>query len=245
MHGRATTIPQGCPMVLPSNAHMLGTPTAATMRLDGGHPALELVNTIYAVLGGPVDFDVLTTPDDLVTFARRVGAAGEGAVPSDAALRAARALRDALDPLLRAHLVARDADAARRDAAVRGERAAAVPLPARVATASGEADVAPALAAFEAAVRAAQDAARLSPGYAWTWDGADPLAPVHRLTYAAAQLLTGPDLALLHCCDACCWLYLNRSGKRRKWCSMADCGTEAKKKRYVERRRERRRAAAT
>jgi predicted RNA-binding Zn ribbon-like protein len=256
---------------------MLGTPTAATMRLDGGHPALELVNTIYAVLGGPVDFDVLTTPDDLVTLARRVGVAGEGAVPSDGALRAARALRDALDPLLRAHLVARDAGAARRDAAVRGERAAApgggaeggeraaapgdgpaargaraaapgeaaaVPLPARVATASGESDVAPALAAFEAAVRAAQDAARLSPGYAWTWDGADPLAPVHRLAYAAAQLLTGPDLALLHCCDACCWLYLNRSGKRRKWCSMADCGTEAKKRRYVERRRQRRRGAA-
>src|SRR3954447_2229725 len=147
-HGKATTIPRVCPTLLPSNTHMLETPTAATMRLDGGHPALELVNTIYAVLGGPVDFDVLTTPDDLVTFARRVGAAGEGAVPSDAALRAARALRDALDPLLRAPLVARDADAARRDAAVRGERAAAVPLPARVATASGEADVAPALAAF-------------------------------------------------------------------------------------------------
>src|SRR3954451_5547140 len=74
---------------------MLETPTAATMRLDGGHPALELVNTIYAVLGGPVDFDVLTTPDDLVTFARRVGAAGEGAVPSDGALRAARGGRPA------------------------------------------------------------------------------------------------------------------------------------------------------
>src|SRR3954451_11600286 len=125
MHGRATTIPQDCPLVLPSNTLMLGTPTAATMRLDGGHPALELVNTIYAVLGGPVDFDVLATPDDLVTFARRVGVAGDAAASSPAALNAARALRDALDPLLRAHLVARGPDAARRDAAVRGERAAA------------------------------------------------------------------------------------------------------------------------
>jgi predicted RNA-binding Zn ribbon-like protein len=199
---------------------MVETPTAATMRLDGGHPAIELVNTIYAQLGGPVDYDVLTTPEDLVTFTRRVGLGGEQTRADDVALDAARGLRDALDPLLRAHLS--------------GESG-------RVKTATGEADVAPAVAAFEAAVRAAQDAARLSPGYAWTWDDADPLAPVHRLAHAAAQLLTGPDLALLRCCDACCWLFLNRSGKARKWCSMADCGTEAKKRRYVERRRRRNR----
>ena len=47
------------------------------MRLDGGHPALELVNTIYAQVGGPVEHDVLGTPGDLLTFARRVGVAGE------------------------------------------------------------------------------------------------------------------------------------------------------------------------
>jgi predicted RNA-binding Zn ribbon-like protein len=203
---------------------MVETPTATTMRLDGGHPALELVNTVYAQLGGPVEFDVLATPDDLVTFARRVGVAGTWSAGTREAFAATIALRDALDPLLRAHL----------DGVGSG----------RVKTASGEADVAPALATFEAAVRAAQDAAHLSPGYAWTWDDADPLAPVHRLADAAAQLLTGPDLALLHCCDACCWLFLNRTGKRRKWCSMADCGTQAKKRRYVERRRQRRAAGA-
>ena len=240
---------------------MVETPTAATMRLDGGHPAIELVNTIYAVVGGPVDFDVLATPEDLVTFARRVGVAGEGSIGEPAAHEAAIALREALDPLLRAHLEAREAGggepraagaggaaaraaaAAARAAAPARAPATSAPLPARVKTATGAADVAPALAAFEAAVRAAQDAARLSPGYAWTWDDADPLAPVHRLAHAAAQLLTGPDLALLHCCDACCWLYLDRTRKGRKWCSMADCGTEAKKRRYVERRRQRRAAA--
>ena len=192
------------------------------MRLDGGHPALELVNTIYATVGGPVDFDVLTTPEDLVTFARRVGAAGDAAVPSEGAVRAARALREALDPLLRAQLAS-----------------GCVRL---VATSWGEADVAAATRAFEGAVRAAQDAARLAPGYVWAWDDADPLSPVHRLAHSAARLLTGDDLALLRCCDACCWLFLDRAGKGRKWCSMADCGTEAKKRRYVERRRRRRAA---
>jgi len=227
------------------------------MRLDGGHPALELVNTIYAVVGGPVDFDVLVTPDDLATFAARVGVAGETFAPTDAAVRAAVELRESLDPLLRAHLVARDdaadaddaaggdgADPARDDAAGRGDTradpAARLPratLPSRVRTSWGVAEVAPAMAAFEAAVRRAQDAARLSPGYAWTWDDADPLSPVHRLAHAADRLLTGEELALLRCCDACCWLFLDRAGKGRKWCSMADCGTEAKKRRYVEKRR--------
>jgi predicted RNA-binding Zn ribbon-like protein len=201
----------GCPLVLPSNQLMLETPTAATMRLDGGHPALELVNTVYAVVGGPVEFDVLATPDDLVTFAARTGI-GE-AVADVGALRAARELRAALDPLLRAHL---DAGSV-------------------VATSWGTAEVAPAARAFERAVLDAQRAARLSPGYEWTWDG--PLAPVHRLAHAASLLLTGPDLALLRCCDACCWLFLDRAGKGRRWCSMADCGTEAKKRRYVEKRR--------
>jgi predicted RNA-binding Zn ribbon-like protein len=188
---------------------MVETPTAATMRLDGGHPALDLVNTIYGQVGGPVEHDVLAMPEDLVTFARRVGMAQDGAPASTDALRAAVALRDALDALLRAQL-------------------------------EGSAPPAP-RAVVEAAARAAQDAARLVPGYAWAWDGTDPFAPVHRLTHAAVQLLTGEDLALLHCCAACCWLFLDRSrGAGRRWCSMADCGTEAKKRRYVQRRRERR-----
>src|SRR4051812_19632166 len=78
IHGRATTMPLGLPRpVLPSNVLMVETPpTAANMRLDGGHPALDLVNTIYAQVGGPVEHGVLAGPEDLLTFARRVGVAG-------------------------------------------------------------------------------------------------------------------------------------------------------------------------
>ncbi len=97
-------------------------PTAATMRLDGGHPALELVNRIYGQFGGPVEHVVLATPADLELL-------------SDEA-----------------------------------------------------------------------------------------------------------ELRRLHVCAGCCWLFLDHSrGSGRRWCSMADCGTEAKKRRYVQRRRERRR----
>jgi predicted RNA-binding Zn ribbon-like protein len=187
-------------------------PTAATMRLDGGHPAIDLVNTVYGQPGEPPEHDVLTSPEDLATFARRVGVGGEAA--SAAAVRAARALRDALDAILAARL------------------AGAPPPPA-------------ARAALEQAARAALAAGRLDAALAWTWPADDPHAPVHRLALAALELLADQaELARLHRCAACRWFFLDHSrGAGRRWCSMADCGTEAKKRRYVERRRERRRAS--
>jgi hypothetical protein len=116
-------------------------PTAATTRLDGGHPALELVNTIWGQVGGPVEHDVLATPEDLVTLA------------------------------------------------------------------------------------------------------SDAHTPVHRFAHAALELLTDEaELARLHQCQGCCWLFVDHSrGAGRRWCSMAYCGGDAKKRRYVEHRRERRR----
>ena len=190
-------------------------PTAATMRLDGGHPALELVNTVYGQVGGPVEHDVLSTPADLVVLTTRLGLAGER-TPADAgALRAARRLRDALDVLLRAVL-------------------AGAPPPR------------PAAAVVESAVRAAYAEARLGAdehgALDWVWPDDEARSPVHRLAVAGLALLgDAAELDRLRCCAACCWLYLDHSrGAGRRWCSMADCGTEAKKRRYVARRRERR-----
>jgi predicted RNA-binding Zn ribbon-like protein len=189
-------------------------PTAATMRLDGGHPALDLVNTVYGQVGGPVEHDVLATPPDLVTFARRMGLASEPTPPSRVALRAALLLRDALDRALRAHL-------------------------------DGHAPPAAAVDELEVAVRCALSAGRLARSghtLAWTWPDAKAMSPVHRLAVAATGLLGDEDeLARLHVCDACCWRFVDHSrGSGRRWCSMADCGTEAKKRRYVQRRRVRR-----
>jgi predicted RNA-binding Zn ribbon-like protein len=182
------------------------------MRLDGGHPALDLVNTVYGQAGEPPEHDVLAAPADLVTFARRVGMAGARTPAGPEALAAARELRDAVDAVLHAHLASRQA---------------------------------PELAAVETAARDAVAAARLAPAdgaYAWNWADEDPHAPVHRLAHAAMELLRSQDdLGRLHRCAACRWFFLDRSrGAGRRWCSMADCGTEAKKRRYVARRRERR-----
>ena len=188
-------------------------PTAATMRLDGGHPALDLVNTVYGQVDGPVEHDVLRDPTDLVVLAGRMGLV-EGAVEgSEPALRAARELRTALDALLRAQLAGTAAPPAAADRLAERMRAA----------------------------YAAARLARVPGGWQWTWPPDDADTPVHRLALAAVGLLTdGAELARLRCCAGCCWLYLDHSrGSGRRWCSMADCGTNAKKRRYVQRRRDR------
>jgi predicted RNA-binding Zn ribbon-like protein len=171
-------------------------PTAANMRLDGGHPALDLVNTIYGQVGRPPEHDVLSTREDLATFAARVGVAAD--TTSTAALEAARRLRTACERAFRDH------------------------------------DAAP----LELAVKHAYRAGHLRRG-GWAWPDEDPMSAVHRLAHHAAQLLADADaLERLRGCDDCCWLYLDRSKNRsRKWCSMEDCGTNAKKRRYVEKRR--------
>ena len=173
------------------------------MRLDGGHPALEFVNTVYGQVGEPPEHDVLATPEDLPVLASRTGLVAD-AVASPRALRAAVALRTALD------------------AVVRGGRE---------------------LGPVEAAARRAVAAGELVPGKGWQWAEDDPMAPVHAFALSAAGLLSDADeLARLRTCDGCCWLFLDHSrGGSRRWCSMADCGTEAKKRRYVAARRERNR----
>lgn len=190
--------------------------TAASMRLDGGHPALDLVNTVYGQPDGPAEADVLAAPEDLVVFTRRLGMADQATPASPDALRSAAVLRQALDAVLRARVAGQDPPAAPQ-------------------------------ATVEGAVRAALAAAHLVPhggALAWAWPADDPLTPVHRLAHVAVGLLTSEaELAVLHRCAGCRWLFLDRSrGAGRRWCSMADCGTEAKKRRYVQRRRERRAA---
>ncbi len=66
-----------------------------------------------------------------------------------------------------------------------------------------------------------------------------------RLAHAAVEFLSTADLRRLRVCPlaegGCGWLFLDhsRNGSRR-WCAMADCGSQAKARRLTERRRARR-----
>jgi predicted RNA-binding Zn ribbon-like protein len=58
-------------------------------------------------------------------------------------------------------------------------------------------------------------------------------APLWEVTRSAIDVLTTPDVGAVHACaaESCGWLFLDRTGRRR-WCSMASCGTTEKVRRF-------------
>lgn len=215
--------------------------------LVGGHPALDLVNTLER--GTPLDggppHDSLSDTSALLRWTARAG------LISDAERdRADRAWRD--DP----------ASAQAGLAAVRDIREGlhvvvlAMIRPADggpAGDASGPAEGDP-IAAGAALVALHERWAGAAARAALVLDRGDP--PQVRLTYgtipamlipdrvaeAALDVLRTADLTRVRRCPTheggCGWLFLDqsRNGSRR-WCRMADCGNTAKARRLTERRR--------
>jgi predicted RNA-binding Zn ribbon-like protein len=208
---------------------------AATMKLVGGDPCLDFVNTV----GGrrpprdEVRADKLAAYADLVTFAVRAGLVGEPAArrllgtaearPREAAavLVRARAFREALYRTLQR---------------LRAGRPPAAPDLGR-------------LNAEIAAARRQEDLVAGREGLRWEWrQGAERLdAPLWPVARAAAALLVSPERSRLRRCGGpdCGWLFLDRSRNRtRQWCTMEDCGNLEKVRRFRRRHAGRRRPAA-
>jgi predicted RNA-binding Zn ribbon-like protein len=191
-----------------------------TLRLDGGHPALDFANTL--------DEDIAGTPHDhlvdyaaLLAWSRRldlVRAAEAAALRKAATARpaeAARVLAKALDL---------------RDAIYRLFTAQATDTtPPRAALARFNRHLAEAL--FHAALAPAGD------GFAWRWAG-EPDAldrPLWPLARAAAELLADQRRARVRICAGhhCHWLFLDLSKNgARRWCSMSVCGNRTKIRRF-------------
>ena len=203
---------------------------ALHMRLDGGHVALDFVNTVGGLRDAPPDpdDDALETYADLVGFSERVGV-----------LTSAQA---------RALLKAGDADERKAGKVLRN----ALELRQLVydvfrPLATDEPPASGALEALRDAEREALLKARLEAAQGgvirWSWAHARELeAPLWPLTHAAVELLTSGPLRRLKVCANCRWLFLDRSRNgSRRWCSMESCGTAIKKIHFVERRRARRR----
>lgn len=107
---------------------------------------------------------------------------------------------------------------------------------------TGEAAPASALTALNREIGALLGMARLQPtadGYELAppgaIDAAQPAldAPLWPVLQSALELLTSDDVGAVHvCAEATCgWFFLDRTGRRR-WCSMASCGTAAKVRRF-------------
>jgi predicted RNA-binding Zn ribbon-like protein len=202
----------------------------ASLRLDGGHLALDFVNTMggsYELPPEPHD-ENLRSYGDLLAWGFRTGLL-ERAV----AERLARAA-DA------------DPDEAKRvlgEAIEQREEAYAVLR----ALAEEREPPLEAVAAVGEKARRSLELARLKPlddgSYRWQWEHGDDLrSPLRPLAHATVELLADAPLDRLKRCAGCRWLFLDASKNRsRHWCSMEECGTHAKKRRYVERRRAARR----
>jgi predicted RNA-binding Zn ribbon-like protein len=211
--------------LLETSAHIAG------LRLDGGHLALDFVNTMggsYELPPEPHD-EFLRSYGDLLAWGVRTGLLEE--TVAERLARAAEADPDEAETVL-------------GEAIEQREEAYAVLR----ALAEEREPPAEAVAGVEEQARRSLELAQLKPlddgSYRWQWDHGDDLrSPLRPLAHATVELLADAPLDRLKRCAGCRWLFLDASKNRsRHWCSMEECGTHAKKRRYVERRRAARRA---
>jgi predicted RNA-binding Zn ribbon-like protein len=203
--------------------------------LVAGHPALDLVNT--KARGIPPQnweaHDFLVDADALLVWACRAGLIADAEAqrvhqawarrPGFAgdALEAVREVREALHVALLAATGLGPTDAAGREVALEH-------LHARWLTAVGRAKLVIDVDG--------EPPMRLD----LSTDPASLLAD--RAADAALDILRSDELARLRRCPidsgGCGWLFLDRTRNRsRRWCRMADCGTQVKTRRLTERRR--------
>ncbi|HEY2550577.1 MAG TPA: CGNR zinc finger domain-containing protein, partial [Streptosporangiaceae bacterium] len=209
--------------------------------LVGGHPALDLVNTVEPRLPAAGRQEHLAAPADLLAWAERAGmitgaeaesvAAAWAAEPGTAvsALASVIRIREALASTLDAILASWQAGPGSQDRGA--DQGGAAPsqaldyLSLRWGAAMARSRLVP-----------AGRGARLAVGSA----AAELIAD--RAVAAAVSLLCETDLSRLGICPprqhGCGWLFLDRSKNgSRRWCAMDCCGTHAKAKRLTERRR--------
>jgi predicted RNA-binding Zn ribbon-like protein len=179
--------------------------TAAELPLVGGHVALDFINTAEQ-RGHPAAEDVLRAPADLRTWGRRLGLLTMGASAGDENDELARAVaaRELLHTLFVARIDGTEASRAQ-------------------------------LAQLSAVAAEAQAAARLETAgdgrFEWHWAKSDLASVRHVAVTSAIELLRAEPTARLRQCpgDHCGWLFLDTSKRgNRRWCSMRECGQEAK-----------------
>jgi predicted RNA-binding Zn ribbon-like protein len=188
----------------------------------GGNLALNFANTQSGPPGGQADVESLASYEDLVAWAVRVGEVGSP---------------DADDLVRQARRRPRDAAAAFEQASELRDRIFTI-FVSIAADTEPSADALARLRDDEAEALAHATLAASPSGFAWTWSRPGDLDGLRwPIVHAAATLLTEGPLERVKNCGGCRYLFLDetKNGSRR-WCSMADCGTRAKMRRFVARR---------
>jgi predicted RNA-binding Zn ribbon-like protein len=176
----------------------------------GGHPVLDLTNTVFNRAHPAEDNELLTSPTAVLTWCESAGLFEDAPTPSDV---------DAAGLVTQVRSVREDAWAV-FDAVARGK---AVPGPAVGALLErGGAGL---------SARHLRDLdARLEHLSAdWAAPGAIPAA----LALLSVHALFTLPAERVRACGRCGWLFLDSSrGGRRRWCSMSTCGNREKASRH-------------
>jgi predicted RNA-binding Zn ribbon-like protein len=194
------------------------------VRLVGGNLALDFVNTRSGPVGGEPDLDVLTGYSALIAWGVYAGALTKG--EAKLSRRLARADPGEADAVFGRSLRARD-DLDTVLGAVAG---------------GGQPDSHAMLRLRDAEADAVAHGRLEDRGsFAWTWRDDRTLArPLRPAVHAGVDLLTSGELDRIKRCGGCRFLFYDESKNRsRRWCSMDDCGTTEKVRRYVAARRTR------
>ena len=198
--------------------------------LVGGHLALDFVNSVGGLVDPDPASEALRSYDALLAWSQIAGSLDEEA--AQALARRARRHPEAAEAAFARALELREL----ADRVIRSVAAGGKPNADDLATVRAEESA--------ALARAELAPAGHGPEWRWQWRDTDDLeAPLWPLAHAVVDLLTHGRLERLRGCANCRWLFLDESrNASRRWCSMDGCGTDVKKRRYVERRRERRRS---
>jgi predicted RNA-binding Zn ribbon-like protein len=217
---------------------MAETANSAGFELKGGHPALDLVNTLDNRFRGDGSVELLGNYADLLRFAQQAkllsarhasllaGAANDGATKRGAATQTLESAREL-----------REATATALYSAVDGR----APAAAVIRTLERY---------FLGANRHRQlrwnQAAKRSPvpsGASWAWGRSETELglPLWMLAQAVSELTTSAMLGRLRACgsETCRWLFLDTSKNHtRRWCDMKICGNRMKARRFHARRQD-------
>jgi predicted RNA-binding Zn ribbon-like protein len=195
--------------------------------LAGGHPALDLVNSLDNRFRADGPNEMLASYGDLLRFARETGvlqprqvdaldqvAAGEA---SSNALHAVHELREAAANVFYA-LVAQK-----------------TPPPGDIRTL--EHCFRTTHQHRELCWQAPSHSSTAHANITWQWRGAesDPLLPLWTLSQAVEELLLSDQVTQIKTCDVdtCRWLFLDTSKNHtRRWCNMKVCGNRMKARRF-------------
>ena len=193
--------------------------------LTGGHPALDLANTVSRRGDPERRKEHLENYGDLVSFALQDKILSPGQVTD--LLRAARQRYVQAERSFRNTVEFREA-VYRVFAAVAKGRPAPVEDVQKVNECTREA-------------LQHRKLIRRNASYSWEWSGEEKDAfdrILWPIVQSAADLLTSGELKLVRWCEApdCEWLFLDHSRNRsRRWCDMNSCGNRAKARRHYQR----------